>query len=82
MTDLARAWWTDLILRVAWFPESLLKCPCLRRRRRRERGTVTVEYVVLLTTVAIGLTIAVVGLGVPLVRLYLSQTAILGLPFP
>jgi hypothetical protein len=41
-----------------------------------------VEYVVLLTTVAIGLTVVVVGLGAPLVRMYLSQTAILGLPFP
>lgn len=36
----------------------------------------------LLTTVALGLTVAIVGLGVPLVRMYLSQTALLGLPFP
>ena len=42
----------------------------------------TVEYVVLLSTVAIGLTLAVVALGVPLIRTYLEQTAILALPFP
>ena len=56
-----------------------------RRRcgpRRTQRGTVTVEYVVLLTTVVVGLAIAVAGLGVPLVRMYLSQTALLALPFP
>ena len=42
----------------------------------------TVEYVVLLSTVAMGLTLAVIALGVPLVRTYLEQTAILALPFP
>lgn len=42
----------------------------------------TVEYVVLLGTVAVGLTLAVAGLGVPLVRMYLWQTAQLALPFP
>lgn len=36
----------------------------------------------LLTTVALGLTLAVIGLGVPLVRMYLNQTAELSLPFP
>lgn len=53
-----------------------------RRARQRQRGSVTVEYVVLLSTVALGLAAAVVGLGVPLVRTYLEQTALLSLPFP
>jgi Flp pilus assembly pilin Flp len=60
----------------AWSPR---RC---RGSRRRERGTATVEYVVLLSTVALGLTLAVIGLGVPLVRTYLEQSAILALPFP
>lgn len=63
--------------RLAWSPSG-----CRGRARVRERGTVTVEYVVLLSTVAIGLTLAVIALGVPLVRTYLEQTAILALPFP
>ncbi|HKY34867.1 MAG TPA: hypothetical protein VJN18_02905 [Polyangiaceae bacterium] len=62
---------------LAWSPSR-----CRRRPHRRERGTVTVEYVVLLSTVAMGLTLAVIALGVPLVRTYLEQTAILALPFP
>jgi Flp pilus assembly pilin Flp len=73
-------WWLGWLLRIAWMPRLPVKCRC--RRRRRERGTVMVEYVVLLTTVAIGLTIAVVGLGVPLVRMYVGQTEQLSLPFP
>lgn len=62
---------------LAWSPS-----PCRARSHRRQRGTVTVEYVVLLSTVAIGLTLAVIALGVPLVRTYLEQTVILALPFP
>ncbi len=53
-----------------------------RYGRPRQRGAVTVEYVVLLSTVAVGLALAVVGLGVPLVRAYLEQTAVLALPVP
>ena len=81
MTDFAQRFWLELVLRIAWFPPRFLRCRCLRRRRA-QRGTATVEYVVLLTTVAIGLTLAVIGLGVPLVRMYLGQTAQLSLPFP
>ena len=62
---------------LAWSP-----CRCRGHSRRRKRGTVTVEYVVLLSTVALGLTLAVIALGVPLVRTYLEQSAILALPFP
>lgn len=67
----------DWALWLAWSPSR-----CRGRSRSRERGAVTVEYVVLLSTVAIGLTLAVVALGVPLIRTYLEQTAILALPFP
>jgi hypothetical protein len=81
MTNFIKRWWLDCILRIAWFPLAPFKCGCWRRRRR-QRGKATAEYVVLLTTVALWLTIAVVSLGVPLVRTYLSQTALLALPFP
>ena len=53
-----------------------------RQKRSAARGVVTVEYVVLLSTVAVGLTLAVIALGAPLVRTYLEQTAVLSLPFP
>lgn len=49
---------------------------------RDRRGTVTVEYVVVLTLVSLGMVAALAGLGVPLVRTYLSQTAWLIAPFP
>jgi Flp pilus assembly pilin Flp len=49
---------------------------------RDRRGTVTVEYVVVLMLVALGVVAAMAGLGVPLVRTYLSQTAWLIAPFP
>lgn len=71
----------DWVLRIAWFPNVRFRCRCWGRRRRA-RGTMTVEYVVLLGTVAVGLTLAVAGLGVPLVRMYLWQTGQLALPFP
>lgn len=38
-----------------------------------ERGTVTVEYAVLLGLVAMGCSLAVIGLGAPLVRLFVAQ---------
>lgn len=41
-----------------------------------------VEYAVLLTVVALGLCFALLALGVPLVRMYLSQQTWLLLPFP
>ncbi|HEX2880383.1 MAG TPA: hypothetical protein VHO25_12700 [Polyangiaceae bacterium] len=49
---------------------------------RDRRGTVTVEYVVVLTLVSLGVVVAMAGLGVPLVRTYLSQTAWLIAPLP
>lgn len=67
----------DCILRIAWFPAAPFKCRCWRRRRR-QRGTATVEHVVLLTTAALGLSVAVVAVGVPLVQTYGSRTALLG----
>jgi len=47
-----------------------------------ERGTVMVEYTVLLSVVAVGLSLALAALGVPLVSMYLSQQTWLLLPFP
>jgi Flp pilus assembly pilin Flp len=49
---------------------------------RDQRGTVTVEYVVVLTLVSVGVVAALAGLGVPLVRTYLTQTAWIIAPFP
>jgi Flp pilus assembly pilin Flp len=43
---------------------------------------VSVEYVVILSLVAVGLATAVVGLGPVLVRAYLAREAWLLLPFP
>lgn len=47
-----------------------------------ERGSVTVEYAVLLGVVSIGCMFAIVGLGVPLVRMYHASQAWLMLPVP
>ena len=47
-----------------------------------ERGSVTVEYAVLLGLVSIGCMFAIVGLGVPLVRMYQASEAWLMLPIP
>jgi Flp pilus assembly pilin Flp len=46
------------------------------------RGSIMVEYTVLLTLVAIGLALAMVSLGVPLVQMYLNQRTVLLLPVP
>ena len=47
-----------------------------------ERGTVMVEYAMLLSVVAVVLSLAVVALGVPLLRMYLTQQTWLLLPLP
>ena len=47
-----------------------------------ERGTVTVEYTVLLAVVAVACIFATVGAGLPLVRAYLTREAWLLFPFP
>ena len=46
------------------------------------RGSITVEYTVLLATVALGCALAIAGLGVPLFRMYLAHRAWLLLPMP
>jgi len=77
---------TDQLL--AWAPGVQ---PPLRRGRTRsalegvvasERGSVTVEYAVLLTLVSLGCVFAVIGLGVPLVRMYEATQIWLRLPLP
>jgi len=45
-------------------------------------GSVFAEYVVLLVLVALGCVAASVALGPPLLRLYLTQRAVLLLPYP
>jgi Flp pilus assembly pilin Flp len=47
-----------------------------------EHGSVMAEYAVLLTVVALGLSLATASLGVPLTRMYLSQRTWLMLPYP
>jgi Flp pilus assembly pilin Flp len=47
-----------------------------------ERGSIMVEYAVLLSVVAVVLSLAVVALGVPLLRMYLTQQTWLLLPLP
>jgi Flp pilus assembly pilin Flp len=53
--------------------------PCLKAD---SRGTVTVEYALLLALVAIGAAAALVSLGVPLIQLFVAQRAVLLLPIP
>ncbi len=45
-------------------------------------GSVVVEYVVVLTLLALGAAFAVVACGVPLFELYRAEVRWLGLPFP
>jgi Flp pilus assembly pilin Flp len=47
-----------------------------------ERGSITVEYTVLLSFVAVGCALAVAGLGTPLVRAFLAQQVWLLLAIP
>jgi Flp pilus assembly pilin Flp len=53
-----------------------------RGAARDERGTATVEYVVILVSVALLCVLAMVGLGPPLVRAFQAQVTWLLLPFP
>lgn len=46
------------------------------------RGSVFVEYVVVLTLVAVGVALATVACGVPLLEMYRAQVFWLGLPIP
>jgi Flp pilus assembly pilin Flp len=47
-----------------------------------ERGIVSVEYTVLLMLVALGCVFAVIALGIPMVRLFETQTTWLFLRLP
>lgn len=53
-----------------------------RAIRADERGTVMVEYTVILVLVTMGCVLAMVGLGGPLVSAFETQQAWLLLPFP
>lgn len=46
------------------------------------RGSVTVEYIVLLSLVSVGCAIAMISLGAPLVRMYIVQEVWLSLGVP
>jgi Flp pilus assembly pilin Flp len=47
-----------------------------------EAGSVFAEYVVLLVLVSLGCVAASVALGPPLLKLYLTQRAVLLVPYP
>jgi hypothetical protein len=47
-----------------------------------DSGTVIVEYVVVLSTVALGFAMALAALGAPLVSFLRLQAVWVGLPFP
>lgn len=47
-----------------------------------DRGSVTTEYAVLLCIVAVGCSLAVIGLGAPLVQLFMAQEVWLMLALP
>lgn len=47
-----------------------------------QRGAATVEYVIVLALVTIGASLAIVGLGLLLLELYLFQQSVLLLPLP
>jgi Flp pilus assembly pilin Flp len=46
------------------------------------RGTVMVEYVIVLCLVAVGAAVAIIALGTLLLELFRYQQALLVLPFP
>jgi len=50
--------------------------------RADDRGSVSVEYIVVLTLVSLAAVAAMVALGAPLVSTYLAQTAWLIAPIP
>ena len=61
--------------------------PSLRRAAHRrllhdERGTVVVEYVIVLALAAVGIVAAMTLAGALLLRLYIYQRHVLLLPFP
>jgi len=47
-----------------------------------QRGSVTVEYVVVLVLIGLGCGLTVAALGPSLVRLYLTQVVTVLLPYP
>jgi Flp pilus assembly pilin Flp len=47
-----------------------------------DRGTVMVEYAILLSVVAVGCLLAVIGLGAPLVRMFIAQEVWLMMAVP
>jgi Flp pilus assembly pilin Flp len=47
-----------------------------------DRGSVAVEYVVLLIVVALGVALVMTTLGAPLIRMFRSLEIWVGLPFP
>jgi Flp pilus assembly pilin Flp len=51
-------------------------------KRLDERGTVTVEYAVLLALFSVGACVAIATLAALLLRLFLYQQALIALPFP
>jgi Flp pilus assembly pilin Flp len=60
-----------------------MKAPCCKQRALRDdRGSVTVEYTVVLTLVGVGVALAVAALGPALVRAYVARETWLLLPFP
>lgn len=50
--------------------------------RADDRGSVTVEYVVLLVLIALACGLAIAGLGVPLMRMFVIRQTWLLLPLP
>lgn len=56
--------------------------PHTTARLGEDRGSVFVEYAVLLSLVAVGLSLAIASLGYVLIRTYLIQQTWLLLPFP
>lgn len=56
--------------------------PSAKELVRSSAGVVFVEYVALLTLVTVIGAVAVVGLGVPLLRLYRFAQMVLSLPVP
>jgi Flp pilus assembly pilin Flp len=54
----------------------------MRLLLRDTRGTVMVEYVIVLALVSVGASLALIGLGTELLQLFRYQEAVLLLPFP
>lgn len=72
----------DLLTRSPSREPSNLNHPRLIALTLADEGLATIEYVIVLVAVSLGVAAAILALGPQLATSFASQTATLGLPFP